>query len=140
MGCSERDKSQVIFTSGLTLAGLISKLFKPVQPSRTVICVNVHVGINDCRNGCVIKKETWSNAIHALRRCFPSARVNLSSILPLNDSSGHVAYCINKSNDNMYTKVSSSLTTMRHFTLAAGTSNPPGTVMELIQTNVAVVH
>ncbi|WP_419611689.1 hypothetical protein, partial [Thiolapillus sp.] len=102
MGCSERDKSQVIFTSGLTLAGLISKLSKPFQPSRKVICVNVHVGINDCRNGRVIKKETWSNAIHALRRCFPSARVNLSSILPLNDSSGHVAYCINKSNDNMY--------------------------------------
>ena len=38
------------------------------------------------------------------------------------------------------TKVSSSLTTMRHFTLAAWTSNPLGTVMELIQTNVAVVH
>ena len=34
MGCSERDKSQVIFTSGLTLTALISKLSKPVQPSR----------------------------------------------------------------------------------------------------------
>ena len=57
MGCSERDKSQVIFTSGLTLAGLISKLSNPVQLSRKVTCVNVHVGINDCRNGRVKRKK-----------------------------------------------------------------------------------
>ena len=56
----------------------------------------------DYRNGRIIKKETWSNAIRALRLCFPSARVNLSSILPLNDSNVHVADCISKSNDNMY--------------------------------------
>ena len=36
--------------------------------------------------------------------------------------------------------MSSSLTTMRHFTLAAGTSNLPGTVMESTQTNVAVAR
>ena len=88
MGCSERDKSQVMFTSGLTLAGLISKLSKPVQPSREVTCVNVHVDVNDCRNGRIIKRETWSNVIHALRRWIPSAEVNLSSILPLKHSSG----------------------------------------------------
>ena len=99
MGCSERDHAQV---AGLTVTSLISSLSSRVQQSKKVTCVNVHVGINDCVNGRFIKKETWTSVINALRRCFPSAEVNLSSILPLNDTSKHVANCINKTNDGMH--------------------------------------
>ncbi len=102
MGCSERDHAQVIISPGLTVTSLISSLSSRVQQSKKVTCVNVHVGINDCVNGRFIKKETWTSVINALRRCFPSAAVNLSSILPLNDTNKHVANCINKTNDGMY--------------------------------------
>ena len=102
MGCSERDHAQVTISPGLTVTSLISSLSSRVQQSKKVTCVNVHVGINDCVNGRFIKKETWTSVINALRRCFPSAAVNLSSILPLNDTNKHVANCINKTNDGMY--------------------------------------
>ena len=102
MGCSERDHAQVIISPGLTVTSLISSLSSRVQQSKKVTCVDVHVGINDCVNGRFIKKETWTSVINALRRCFPSAAVNLSSILPLNDANKHVANCINKTNDGMY--------------------------------------
>ena len=102
MGCSERDHAQVTISPGLTVTSLISSLSSRVQQSKKVTCVNVHVGINDCVNGRFIKKETWTSVISALRRCFPSAAVNLSSILPLNDTNKHVANCINKTNDGMY--------------------------------------
>ena len=102
MGCSERDHAQVIISPGLTVTSLISSLSSRVQQSKKVTCVNVHVGINDCVNGRFIKKETWTSVINALRRCFPSAAVNLSSILPQNDTNKHVANCINKANDGMY--------------------------------------
>ena len=102
MGCSERDHAQVIISPGLTVTSLISSLSSRVQQSKKITCVNVHVGINDCVNGRFIKKETWTSVINALRRCFPSAAVNLSSILPLTDTNKHVANCINKTNDRMY--------------------------------------
>ena len=99
MGCSERDKSQVTLAPGLTLAGLISKLSKPVQPSRKITCVNVHVGINDCRNARIIKTETgampYTHYVVVSRQ-----QESSSSILPLSDSIGHIAYYINKSNDD----------------------------------------
>ena len=102
VGCSERDHAQVIISPGLTVTSLISSLSSRVQQSKKVTCVNVHVGINDCVNGRFIKKETWTSVINALRRCFPSEAVNMSSILPLNDTNKHVANCINKTNDGMY--------------------------------------
>ena len=102
MGCSERDHEQVVISPGLTVTSLLSSLSNRVQQSKKVTCVNVHVGINDCVNGRFIKKETWTSVINALRRCFPSAAVNRSPILPLNDTNKHVANCINKTNDGMY--------------------------------------
>ena len=168
MGCSERDHAQVIISPGLTVTSLISSLSSRVQQSKKVTCVNVHVGINDCVHGRFIRKETWTSVINALRRCFPSAAVNLSSILPLNDTNKHVANCINKTNDGMYhaawekgafftdndetfysrswevksmlrgKKVHFSPTMMRLFTHAAGKSNPRGTSTDSAQTNAAV--
>ena len=102
MGCSERDHAHVIISPSLIVTSLISSLSNRVQQSKKVTCVNVHVSINDCVNGRFIKRETWTSVINALRLSFPSAAVNLSSILPLNDANKHVANCSNKTNDDMY--------------------------------------
>ena len=101
MNCEESDQAQVISISGLTIQKL-TDCFNVLPRSTKVDCVNIHVGINDCKGGSVVPKHLWKTLIHKTKQTFPNADIHLSSILPFNGKNKHVANCIDTTNDVMY--------------------------------------
>jgi len=89
--------SQVLSISGLNRSSLLQNL-KGTTPQPAVTTLVVHCGINDCKRGYVIGSRAWRVVISEVRRCFPKARIMLSSILPHRDNHAHINTCINDSN------------------------------------------
>lgn len=96
----DNERSQVLSLSGLDREQLI-ELLKGTAIHPNVTTVVLHVGINDCKRGGVLGKGAWRSIIAHTRRCFPKARLIMSSILPHRDQHEHITACINESNDNL---------------------------------------
>ena len=97
---ADKEKTRVIAISGLDRLQLVH-LLKGTEPSRKVKRVTIHIGINDCRRGHFIGKGAWRALITAVKQCFPSATLAMSSILPLNDMNQHITACIKNSNASL---------------------------------------
>jgi len=96
----DKESTQVLSISGLDRTGLLAALKGTVRQPR-VTTVVLHIGINDCKRGYTIGNGAWRNMITGLRRCFPAARLMLSSILPRRKHHGHITSCIDQSNYKM---------------------------------------
>lgn len=96
----DSEPTQVLALSGLDRASLLQTL-KGTAPQPGVTTLVLHVGINDCKRGHVLGTTTWRSVLSACRRCFPKARILLSSILPHRDDHAHIDFCISESNLRM---------------------------------------
>lgn len=91
---------QVVAVPGLDKAKLLETL-GGTAPLPLVTTVVVHIGVNDCMRGRVLGNQAWRSITTALRRCFPRARVMISSILPHKTQHAHYTSCIVDSNMNL---------------------------------------
>ena len=71
---------QKICIPGMTIDDL-SKWLSSRTPTRNIISVTVHVGLNTCKRG-IISRQTWANLLCLLRTTFPQADICMSSLLP----------------------------------------------------------
>ena len=73
--------SQNLSVSGLELDDVIHWLrYSPQSP--LVRCVVVHVGVNSCQKN-TLTESNWAALITLVRKVFPNASIQLSSIVPL---------------------------------------------------------
>lgn len=96
----DKEPCQVLSLSGLNNSKLLAAL-RDTPTLTQITTLVIHVGINVCKTGYIVSQEAWHSVISNCQRCFPRARIMMSSILPHKDCHPHITSCIVQSNKNM---------------------------------------
>lgn len=89
-------RHQTICIPGITVEDVIHWL-RHIPTSKQVRHLMLHVGINSCLTN-VITESTWYELIKLLKKCFPHARLFLSTIVPPMRRNNYLFKTVNVSN------------------------------------------